>query len=36
MKITFYGQNSLGIEVAGTHLLVDPFIMRESFIQRFD
>lgn len=26
MKITFYGQNSLGIEVAGTHLLVDPFI----------
>jgi len=26
MKITFYGQNSLGIEVAGKHLLVDPFI----------
>jgi len=26
MKITFYGQNSLGIEIAGTHLLVDPFI----------
>ncbi len=26
MKITFYGQNSLGIEVSGTHLLVDPFI----------
>jgi L-ascorbate metabolism protein UlaG (beta-lactamase superfamily) len=26
MKITFYGQNSLGIDIAGTHLLVDPFI----------
>lgn len=26
MKITFYGQNSLGIEVSGTRLLVDPFI----------
>jgi L-ascorbate metabolism protein UlaG (beta-lactamase superfamily) len=26
MKITFYGQNSLGIQVAGKHLLVDPFI----------
>lgn len=26
MKITFYGHNTLGIEVSGTHLLVDPFI----------
>ena len=26
MKITFYGQNSLAIEVSGTHILVDPFI----------
>ncbi|WP_034257782.1 metal-dependent hydrolase [Altibacter lentus] len=26
MKITFYGQNSLAIEVSGTHVLVDPFI----------
>lgn len=26
MKITFYGQNSLGIEIAGKHILVDPFI----------
>ena len=26
MKITFYGQNSLSIEVAGKHLIVDPFI----------
>jgi len=26
MKITFYGQNSLAIEIAGAHLLVDPFI----------
>ena len=26
MKITFYGHASLGIEVSGKHLLVDPFI----------
>ena len=26
MKITFYGQNSLAIEVAGKHVIVDPFI----------
>lgn len=26
MKVTFYGQNSLGIEVSGTHIIVDPFI----------
>ncbi|MFK5982726.1 MAG: metal-dependent hydrolase [Flavobacteriaceae bacterium] len=26
MKITFYGQNSLAIEVSGKHILVDPFI----------
>lgn len=26
MKITFYGQNSLAIEVAGKHIIVDPFI----------
>lgn len=26
MKITFYGQNSLGIEVSGKNLIVDPFI----------
>lgn len=26
MKITFYGQNSLSIEVAGKHIMVDPFI----------
>lgn len=26
MKITFYGHSSLGIEVGGKHLLVDPFI----------
>lgn len=26
MKITFYGHSSLGIEVAGKHILVDPFI----------
>ncbi|WP_396153336.1 metal-dependent hydrolase [Flavobacterium sp.] len=26
MKITFYGHASLGIEVSGMHILVDPFI----------
>lgn len=26
MKITFYGHNCLGIEIRGTHILVDPFI----------
>src|SRR5699024_4310716 len=26
MKVTFYGQNTLGIEAGGKHLLVDPFI----------
>jgi len=26
MKITFYGQNSLAIEIKGKHILVDPFI----------
>ncbi|PKA84554.1 L-ascorbate metabolism protein UlaG (beta-lactamase superfamily) [Ulvibacter sp. MAR_2010_11] len=26
MKITYYGQNSLGIEVSDVHILIDPFI----------
>jgi L-ascorbate metabolism protein UlaG (beta-lactamase superfamily) len=26
MKITYYGQNTLAIKVAGKHLIVDPFI----------
>lgn len=26
MKITFYGQNCIGVEIRGTHILVDPFI----------
>ncbi len=26
MKITYYGQNSLSIEMGGKHILVDPFI----------
>lgn len=26
MKITFYGQNCLGLEIKGKHILVDPFI----------
>jgi len=30
MKITFYGHASLGIEVAGKHILVDPYISANS------
>lgn len=26
MKITFFGQNSLALDIQGTHILVDPFI----------
>jgi len=26
MKITFYGQNSLGLEINGKHIIIDPFI----------
>ena len=26
MKITYYGQNTLALEIAGKHVLVDPFI----------
>ena len=26
MKITFYGHATIGIEIAGKHLIVDPFI----------
>ena len=26
MKITFYGQNSLHLEISGKHIIVDPFI----------
>lgn len=26
MKITFYGQNCLGLEIMGKHILVDPYI----------
>lgn len=26
MKITYYGQNCLGLEIKGKHILVDPFI----------
>jgi len=26
MKITFYGQNSLSLEIGGKHIIVDPFI----------
>ncbi len=30
MKITFYGHSSLGIEVGGKHILVDPYISANS------
>jgi len=26
MKITFYGQNSLALQIGGKHIIVDPFI----------
>lgn len=26
MKITFYGHNSLALEIKGTHIIIDPFI----------
>jgi len=31
MKITYYGHSCLGIEVAGKHLLVDPFISGNEY-----
>ncbi|MFT5076607.1 MAG: L-ascorbate metabolism protein UlaG (beta-lactamase superfamily) [Saprospiraceae bacterium] len=31
MKITFYGQNTLAIDVSGKHILVDPFISGNPF-----
>lgn len=39
MKITFYGHACIGIEVAGKHILVDPFITgnsKASHINIFD
>jgi L-ascorbate metabolism protein UlaG (beta-lactamase superfamily) len=36
MKITFYGHASLGIEVGGKHILVDPFITGNSLASHID
>ncbi|MBP6585092.1 MAG: metal-dependent hydrolase [Flavobacterium sp.] len=36
MKITFYGHASLGIEVSGKHILVDPFITGNPKAARVD
>jgi L-ascorbate metabolism protein UlaG (beta-lactamase superfamily) len=36
MKITFYGHASLGIEVAGKHILVDPFISGNPLAAHID
>ena len=36
MKITFYGHASLGIEVGGKHILVDPFISANPLASAID
>lgn len=36
MKITFYGHASLGIEVGGKHILVDPFISANPLASHID
>lgn len=36
MKITFYGHASLGIEVTGKHILVDPFISANEKASHID
>ncbi|MGY0392588.1 metal-dependent hydrolase [Bizionia sp. KMM 8389] len=36
MKITFYGHASLGIEMAGIHILVDPFITANEKASHID
>ncbi len=36
MKITFYGHSSFGIEVAGKHLLFDPFISPNELASAID
>lgn len=33
MKITFYGQNCLAIEIKGKHILVDPFISGNELVR---
>lgn len=36
MKITFYGHATIGIEIAGKHLIVDPFISGNSNAAHID
>ena len=36
MKITFYGHASIGIEVNGIHILVDPYISANPKAQNID
>lgn len=36
MKITFYGHASLGIEVGGKHIIVDPFITANEMASHID
>ena len=36
MKITFYGHAALGIEVAGKHIIVDPFISANAKASHID
>lgn len=36
MKITFYGHASLGIEVGGKHIIVDPFISANELAKDID
>jgi len=36
MKITFYGHASLGIEVSGKHILVDPYISANELAAHID
>jgi L-ascorbate metabolism protein UlaG (beta-lactamase superfamily) len=36
MKITFYGHASIGIEVGGKHILVDPFISANPLAENID
>ena len=36
MKITFYGHASLGIEVGGKHIIVDPYISANDSASHID
>ena len=36
MKITFYGHASLGIEISGKHILIDPFISGNPKAEKID